>query len=119
ALASYIFQALFAAGLTHNPSEMSLSAGTAHILQDIGFHPIDLTPYVVDISAGTPAHSIMFEDMKVGTALLKPFVVDRMHQCTDAEFDHYSQEAERIWQDPQFSAHWYLCAVCVVKPEAG
>lgn len=119
ALQNFIFRALYTAGLTYNPSEMSLSAGTARILRDIGFHPIELVPHVLDISAGTALHSMMFDDMRVGTTLLKPFVVDQMHMCSAEEFDRFTQETERIWKDPRFCAHWYLCSVCGMKPEHG
>ncbi len=119
ALQSFIFRALYTAGLTYNPSEMSLSAGTARIFQDIGFRPIDLTPHVLDISTGSVLHAMMLEDSRVGTLLLKPFVVERMHMCSAEEFDHLVQGAEQIWKDPQFCAHWYLCSVCGVKPEHG
>ncbi|MGH2479922.1 MAG: class I SAM-dependent methyltransferase [Ktedonobacteraceae bacterium] len=119
ALASFIFQALYTAGLTYNASEMCLSAGTARVFQDIGFHPIELVPHILDISAGTVLHSSMFDDMRIGTMLLKPFVVDQMHMCSAEEFDHFFQDTERIWKDPRFCAHWYLCSVCGVKPEHG
>ena len=116
ALARFIFQALYMAGMTYNREEISLSAGTARIFQDIGFHPIDLAPAVLDISAGAMFHDAMYDDMRIGATLLKPFVVDQMHMCSSEDFDTSLKEVERLWQDPRFSAHWYVCSVSGMKP---
>lgn len=113
----WVAQAGYAAGLTYNAFEMSRSAGTARVFQDIGFQPVEMVPHLLDISAGTSLHQPMFDNSRIAFNLLKPFFIKQLHLSVD-EIDRASQQAEQEWKDPAFTAHWYLCSVVGVKPSA-
>ena len=113
---AWISDALFRAGMTSTPYTMAVSAETAHLLREIGFQPIDLTPHVVDMSAGSTLHHTMYDDTRVTIALLKPLLVERLHICDASEFERVASEMDQAWNDAGFSAHWYLSSVCGMKP---
>lgn len=112
---AWIAQAFAASGLTDDAS-MATSASTSRMLQDIGFQSIDLVSHVFDMSAGRLLHQAMTEDNAVSLPQLKPFVVEKMHICDSAEFDRTTEASLQEWQNPAFCAHWYMCAVCGMKP---
>lgn len=113
----WIAQAFYAAGLTYNAFEMSLSAGTARIFQGIGFQPVEIVPHLLDISVGMPLYQPMLDNSRAALILLKPFLTKQLHLSTD-EIEKVSQQAAQEWTDPAFSAHWYLCSVVGMKQGA-
>lgn len=118
-MAHYIFQALHMVGLTYNPFEMSLSAETARLFQDIGFCSVEQQPHILDMSFGASLYQPMREDMLISTTLLKPFLVEATRVVTHEEFDRLAEEDRKVWGDPRFCAHWYVCSVCGMKSAAG
>ncbi len=114
-MARHIFSALHRAGLTPTGFEMSLSAETAHLFRKAGFAPVEMVPYVLDMSAGAPLHYSMRDDLLITTTLLKPFLVDTMQICSTEEFDRLVEEERQVWADPHFCAHWYVCSVIGLK----
>ncbi len=115
-MARHVFQAFHTAGLTYSPFEMSLSAETARLFREIGFAPVEMAPYVLDMSAGAPLYHSMREDLLISMTQLKPFLVDTMHICSTEEFDRLVEEERQMYADPHFCAHWYVCSVVGVKP---
>ncbi|MGH2509797.1 MAG: class I SAM-dependent methyltransferase, partial [Ktedonobacteraceae bacterium] len=59
------FAAMWKAGLIFSPTDMSVSAVLAHLLKDIGFENITLTPFLLDLSHGAPMHQPMWETLKM------------------------------------------------------
>ena len=112
---SWIGQAFAASGLTDD-AQMATSVSTVRMLTEIGFQPVEVVSHVLDMSAGSILHRTMTEDMQVALPQIKPFVTEKMHICDAATFDQVAEKSVQEAHDPRFYAHWYMCAVCALKP---
>lgn len=86
-LQEIVHAAMYQAGYSFSPYEMALNVAGARLLKHLGFRRMTLVPYVIDLSAGTPLHRPMLENLHMANNLLRPFIA-RTPICSLEEFDH-------------------------------
>lgn len=107
-------EAAYRAGLSFSPHDMGTGVVTAQILRQIGFSNLSLTPYIVDLSAGSPLHQAQKEVWYMSISLLKPFFL-KTKVASEEEIDRLQEEFMREWEDPNFVGHYYLCSIAAIK----
>jgi len=101
------FRALELAGRVFAPDgrHFGICQMLGHFLRDTGYQDIQQKAYVIDFSAGRPAHKTWVENLRVGFTLLLPFLL-KHGVTTEEEFDElYNQFSIEIFGDS-------FCGIC-------
>ena len=102
----------------------SLGPGNGHIgitpllgrfLQDAGCQSVQEKAHVLNFSSGTEAHGRMYEDIKVGSKLVQPFMI-RKDVVTQQEIDQLYGQVLAEWLSEDFRGLLYLLSVWGQKP---
>jgi ubiquinone/menaquinone biosynthesis C-methylase UbiE len=118
-MSAMIAQALKKSGLGFSPDGRSfaITPMLKRLLQMAGCTQIKLMPFLIDYSAGTDAHDSFYQNFKVATKLLQPFLA-RTGAATEEEFDNVYLQMLRDMQSEDFCALWVIVSVWGIKPEA-
>ncbi|HCJ35617.1 MAG TPA: class I SAM-dependent methyltransferase, partial [Ktedonobacter sp.] len=82
---------------------------------EAGCQNIQIRPWVIDWSAGTPDHEAFFDDLTTLMKLVQPFLI-AMGETTQEEADRLYHQAELEMISEDFCALWYLLTVWGEKP---
>lgn len=117
-MSGLIAQALKKSGLGFSPDgrTFAITPMLKRLLQMAGCVQVQLTPFLVDYSAGTDAHDSFYQNFKVASKLLQPFLA-RTGVVTEEEFDHIYLEMLREMQAEDFCALWLVVSAWGKKPE--
>ncbi len=85
------------------------------MLREAGCRNIQMQPWVIDWSAGSPDHEAFFEDIRTLMKLVQPFLIG-MGETTQEEADRLYHQAEMEMISEDFCALWYLLTVWGEKP---
>ena len=85
------------------------------MLREVGGQNIQMKPWVIDWSAGSPDHEAFFEDIRTLMKLVQPFLIG-MGETTQEEADRFYHQAEMEMISEDFCALWYLLTVWGEKP---
>ncbi|HBE24765.1 MAG TPA: class I SAM-dependent methyltransferase [Ktedonobacter sp.] len=85
------------------------------MLREAGCQNIQIRPWVIDWSAGTPDHEAFFDDLTTLMKLVQPFLI-AMGETTQEEADRLYHQAELEMISEDFCALWYLLTVWGEKP---
>ena len=80
------------------------------MLREAGGQNIQMKPWVIDWSAGSPDHEAFFEDIRTLMKLVQPFLIG-MGETTQEEADRLYHQAEMEMIAEDFCALWYLLTV--------
>lgn len=101
-------------GITFSPYDMSVSPVVAKLLKRIGFKELTLTPYVADISYGTPLHLSMGENLRMASKLLMPRIM-QIEGISLEKLEQLHQGWDQEWNEPSFYCHWHLSGITAIK----
>jgi len=103
-------------GFSPDGRDFGMTPMLRKLLTDAGWHNIQLTPHVVDISTGTDCHFTQWQDYMVAFQMLKPLYL-KHHLTTEEEFEHSYQLALAQMQQLDFQGLWYLLTAFATKPD--
>ena len=96
------------------PYEMATNVVGARFLKYLGFKRMTLVPYVIDLSADSPVHQPMLENLQMADNLLRPFIA-KTQICSLEEFDRLTEAQFREWNERDFCAHWFVCSLVACR----
>ncbi|HZR43591.1 MAG TPA: methyltransferase domain-containing protein [Ktedonobacteraceae bacterium] len=91
---------------TSEGSYVGITAVQARLLQDAGFQNIEQQCYLVNYSAGMPAHDIIYDDTRTLLKGIQPFLVGQ-NLITQEEIDTLYERVLLEMQEDTFCAVWY------------
>jgi SAM-dependent methyltransferase len=110
-LSWHYVQALARAGLRTTPAGLAHDLGTAFPLADLlvgaGYQTIKPQDFLLDFSAGSDAHALLYQIIPVFFELIRPFVL-QMQVLTRTAYQRLCQQlTDELYAD-SFSGHWHL-----------
>jgi|SRR5579885_248489 ubiquinone/menaquinone biosynthesis C-methylase UbiE len=113
-LQEMVHVAMYQAGYSFSPYEMATNVVGARFLKYLGFKRMTLVPYVIDLSADSPVHQPMLENLQMADNLLRPFIA-KTQICSLEEFDRLTEAQFREWNERDFCAHWFVCSLVACR----
>jgi SAM-dependent methyltransferase len=120
-LSLHYVQALARAGLRPTPAGLAHDLGQAislaDLLLDAGYQDIKPQDFLLDFSAGSPAHTQMCQIIPVFFELIQPFVL-QMQVVTETAYARLCHELPQELAANTFGGHWHLRTLWGRKAEA-
>lgn len=112
------YRAMYIRGFTHNPAKVNLGITPLleKYLQQTGCQQIRQQPYLINTSFGTPGHSALIENLKLGLKLFQPFIVKCGIADQETLDELYDKCFEEVYAD-NFRNLVYFLRVWAQKPE--
>ncbi|HLI88348.1 MAG TPA: methyltransferase domain-containing protein [Ktedonobacteraceae bacterium] len=116
-LMALALEAEWRAGYTFSPDGRSngITPMLGLLMRNAGIVNIQQKPHLLDYSAGTEAWQDMYDNARVGAALMRPFLT-KLGVISEAEFDQLYQQAMTEMQAPDFRGLWYYMTAWGNKP---
>ncbi len=105
-------EALFRTGHSLHPLGLhfGITPMLGRFLRDAGCQDIQQRAYVVDYSAGAPAHQSMFENMRVGQKLVQPLYI-KLGLATQEQLDELYNQSQAEMLSADFRALMYILRI--------
>jgi len=87
----------------------------AHTLRKVGCQQVQIHPFVLDWSVGTPAHQAISQERGIFLHLITPYLVAKQ-MITKEEAERLVQQAREEMLEENFCAHWYYLTAWGQKP---
>lgn len=101
-------------GKTFAATELAITPMLKMFVEEAGFVQAQHHAYVIDYSAGTPAHKVVVEDALMVSTLLKPVMVHG-GIVSEEEFEQVYAQMEEELNDPKFRGLWPIVRVTARK----
>jgi len=111
-LTRFGMEALFHTGHSHHPlgNHFGITPMLGCFLSDAGCQNIQQRAYVVDYSAGAPAHQSMHENMRVGQKLVQPLFI-KLGLATQEQLDELYDQSQAEMLSEDFRALLYILRI--------
>ncbi|WP_165422874.1 class I SAM-dependent methyltransferase [Ktedonosporobacter rubrisoli] len=94
---------------------VGISAVQPRLLREAGFHQVQQGAYIINYSAGMPAHDAIYDNFKTFMKLLQPFIIAQ-NLSTQEELERLYAQALEEMEDNEFCAAAFFSRVCAKKP---
>ncbi len=105
----WFFLSLYQTGqsFSSNGHRLTVTAALPNLLRKAGLQQVKVRAHGIDWSAGTEAHSVMYENMRSGAKIMQPFMVATGVANQEQLDANYPQMLSEM-QNPDFAAVHYL-----------